>query len=45
MESGKFGLAPHKFEIAERTLTQSEDIVKFAKVGDYFQIMKTVGGG
>ena len=45
MESDKFGIAPHKFETADHTLTQSEDIVKLAKAGDYYQIMKNVGGG
>ena len=45
MESDKFGIAPHNFEMADHTLTQSEDIVKLAKAGDYYQIMKNVGGG
>ena len=45
MENGKFGNAPHDFEIADHTLTQSEDIVKLAKAGDYYQIVHRVGGG
>ena len=44
-DSHKFGIAPHSFETTNHTLTQSEDIVKLAKAGDYYQIMKNVGGG
>ena len=44
-DSQKFGIAPHSFETTNHTLTQSEEIVKLAKAGDYYQIMKNVGGG
>ena len=44
-DSHKFGIAPHSFETTNHTLTQSEEIVKLAKAGDYYQIMKNVGGG
>ena len=43
-ESKRFGNAPEKFETAAHTLNQTEDIVNLAKAGDYYQIMKNVGG-
>ena len=44
MESKRFGNAPENFETVAHTLNQTEDIVKLAKAGDYYQVMKTVGG-
>ena len=41
----RFGVAPHEWEEVTDTLTSEENIVKLAKAGDYYQIMKNVGGG
>ena len=41
----RFGVAPHEWEEITDTLTSEENIVKLAKAGDYYQIMKNVGGG
>merc|ERR1719219_945494 len=45
MDSDKFGIAPHKLANATDTLTPSENVVKLAKPGDYYQVMKNIGGG
>ena len=43
MESKRIGIAPHS--LAEVVDTLTDDIVKLAKPGDYYQIMKNIGGG
>ena len=45
MKSERFGIAPHKEDDAVDTLTEKEDIIKLARPGDYYQIMKNIGGG
>ena len=45
MKSGRFGIAPHEEADAIDTLTEKEDIVKLARPGDFYQIMKNIGGG
>jgi len=41
----RFGLAPHKWAEVTDTLTSEENIVNLAKTGDYYQVMKNIGGG
>ena len=45
MKAERFGIAPHEETDARDILTQKEDIVKLAKPGDFYQIMKNIGGG
>ena len=45
MEPNTFGIAPHSLAEAVNTITETDDIVKLAKPGDYYQIMKNIGGG
>ena len=45
MEPNTFGIAPHKFETALHTLDQMDKIVNLAQIGDYYIVMKNVGGG
>lgn len=45
MEPETFGIAPHSLAESVNTLTETDDIVKLAKPGDYYQIMKNIGGG
>ena len=39
----RLGVAPHSMAKATDTITDSEDIVKLAKPGDYYQVMKNIG--
>jgi len=45
MSYKRFGLAPHQWTDIFDSLTSDEDIVKSAKPGDHYQVMKNVGGG
>ena len=40
-----FGSVPHKEEFIIRILTIKDPIISLAQAGDYFRIMKNVGGG
>ena len=45
MKAERFGIAPHEETEVCDILTDKEDIVKLAKPGDFYQIMKNIGGG
>jgi len=45
MKPKRFGVAPHSLAEAVHTFTETDDIVKLAKPGDYYQIMKNIGRG
>ena len=45
MASDRFGKAPHNLTKATDTLTHEENVVKLAKPGDYYQVMREIGGG
>ena len=40
-----FGVVPHREEFIIKVLTQNDQLIKCAKPGDCFRIMKNVGGG
>ena len=40
-----FGVVPHREEFIIKVLTQKDQLIKCAKPGDCFRIMKNVGGG
>ena len=45
MEPNTFGIAPHSLAEAVNTIAETDDIVKLAKPGDYYQIMINIGRG
>ena len=45
MKSSQLGIAPHSLAKAMDTVLDHEDIVKLAKPGDYYQVMRNIGGG
>lgn len=45
MRADHFGVAPHQTSKFSGTLTQEDEILSLAQPGDYYQVMKNVGGG
>ena len=45
MRADHFGVAPHETSEFSGTLTEQDEIVSLAQPGDYYQVMKNVGGG
>ena len=45
MKPDHFGVAPHEWETLNGRLTENDELVKLAQPGDYFQVMKSIGGG
>ena len=45
MSQDRFGFAPYTMEDVSDTIASSENVVELAKPGDYYQVMREIGGG
>ena len=45
MRADHFEVAPHETSEFSGTLTEEDEVVSLAQPGDYYMVMKNVGGG
>ena len=45
MRADHFEVAPHETSEFSGTLTEEDEVVSLARPGDYYMVMKNVGGG